>query len=245
MDLYPAIDLRGGHVVRLHQGDFERETVYGDDPVAVAEAFAAAGARWIHVVDLDAARTGEPRNRNLVGAMAAAVGPHVRLQVGGGARDRAAAEALFDVGVSRVVIGTAAIENPSLVGQLANRYSVAVGLDVHYGQVMVRGWADGSGRRLVDVIADLDAAGAEAFVVTDISRDATLEGPSIEVLTEALQATKVDIIASGGVGTLVHLGELAALAVEGRALAGVIVGKALHDGRFGVEEAIAACAVSG
>ena len=143
MDLYPAIDLRGGQVVQLTQGDFARERVHGDDPVAVAKAFVAAGARWIHTVDLDAARTGEPVNRGLIAAIAAAV--DVPVQAGGGVRSAEAARALADVGVARVVMGTAAMEDPDLVATVASRQPVALGLDVRGREVAVRGWAEGSG----------------------------------------------------------------------------------------------------
>ncbi|HEX6569530.1 MAG TPA: HisA/HisF-related TIM barrel protein, partial [Acidimicrobiales bacterium] len=167
-DLYPAIDLRDGRCVRLYQGDYGRETVYGDDPVAQARAFAAAGAPWIHVVDLDAARTGDPRNRTLVAAIAAAV--EVPVQAGGGVRDDAAADALLSAGVRRVVVGTAALDDPGWVGRLAGRYPgrVAVGLDARGRDVAVHGWMEGSGRDLVDVARGFDGAGVAALVVTEI-----------------------------------------------------------------------------
>ncbi|HTN99622.1 MAG TPA: HisA/HisF-related TIM barrel protein, partial [Microthrixaceae bacterium] len=149
IDLYPAIDLRAGRCVRLYQGDYGQETVYGDDPVAQALAFEAAGAPWIHVVDLDAARTGEPVNRDVVGAIAAAVG--VPVQTGGGIRDEASAEALFDAGVARVVLGTAALEDPDLVRRIAARHPVTVGLDARGRDVAVRGWLEGSGADLLDL----------------------------------------------------------------------------------------------
>src|SRR5690606_20373108 len=148
MDLYPAIDLLGGRCVRLYQGDYDRETVYGDDPIAQARSFEAAGAPWIHVVDLDAARTGEPVNRDVVASIAAAVS--VPVQAGGGVRDEAAADALFSAGVARVVLGTAAIEDPALVRRLAARHPVAVGLDARGREVAVRGWLEGSGADVID-----------------------------------------------------------------------------------------------
>jgi phosphoribosylformimino-5-aminoimidazole carboxamide ribotide isomerase len=231
-DLYPSIDLRGGQVVRLHQGDFDRETVYGDDPLAVARSFAAAGARWIHVVDLDAARR-EGSNRDVVVAIAAAV--DVPVQTGGGVRDGS----LLEVGLARVVIGSAAIEDPGLVRSMAARWPerVAVGLDHWDGEVRVRGWEQGSGRQLLDVAAELAVPGVAAFVVTDISRDATLVGPDVDGLGRLLTSTPVPVIASGGVGSLDDLAALRSLGV-----AGVIVGKAIYEGRFKVEEAVHACA---
>ncbi|MEY2421715.1 MAG: phosphoribosylformimino-5-aminoimidazole carboxamide ribotide isomerase [Acidimicrobiaceae bacterium] len=231
-DLYPAIDLRAGRVVRLHQGDFDQETVYNDDPIAVARSFEAAGATWIHVVDLDAARrTGS--NREVVVAVADAVA--VPVQTGGGVRDAS----LLDDGVARIVIGSAAIEDPDLVRHLADGYPgrVAVGLDHWDGEVRVRGWEQGSGRRLLDVAGELAFLGVAAFVVTDISRDATLVGPDLEGLGELHRATTVPVIASGGVGTLDDL-----LALRDLGVAGAIVGKAIYEGRFGVNEAVLTCA---
>ena len=149
MELYPAIDLRDGRCVRLYQGDYDRETVYGDDPVAQARVFAAAGAGWLHVVDLDAARTGVPANRPVVAAIAAAV--DVPVQTGGGVRTEEAADALAEAGVARVVLGTAALEDPALVRRLAARMPVAVGLDARGRDVAVRGWEKGSGRDLLDL----------------------------------------------------------------------------------------------
>ena len=235
MDLYPAIDLRDGRCVRLYQGDYGRETVYGDDPVAQALAFEADGAAWIHVVDLDAARTGDPLNRPIVAAIAAAVS--VPVQTGGGVRDEAAADALIDVGVSRVVLGTAALEQPELVRRLAARMPVAVGLDAHGRDVAVRGWEQKSGRDLIDVARSFADAGVAALVVTEIGRDGTLEGPDLEGLAAVLGASDVDLIASGGVGSLDDLAALAGLEVDGRHLAGAIVGRALYEGSFTLTEA--------
>ncbi|HWC10691.1 MAG TPA: HisA/HisF-related TIM barrel protein, partial [Acidimicrobiales bacterium] len=189
MDLYPAIDLRGGRCVRLWQGDYSRETVYGTDPVTVARAFAAAGVRWIHVVDLDAARTGTPENLDAVAAIARAVGPDVAVQAGGGVRDQASAEALISAGVARVVLGTAAVENPALVRELAADHAVAVGLDVRGGEVAVRGWTQGSGRGIDDVLDRLGDAGVAAVVVTEIARDGTLAGPDLELFAGLLDTT--------------------------------------------------------
>lgn len=237
MDLFPAIDLRGGRCVRLHQGDYSQETVYGDDPVAQAVAFAEAGAHWIHVVDLDAARTGVPENRDVVAAIAEAV--DVPVQTGGGIRSVAAAAILFDAGVERVVIGTAALKDPDLVRSLARDHRVAVGLDAKSGEVATDGWLVGSGRTVIDVARSFADAGVDAFVVTDISRDGTLEGPDIVGLAEVLGATPVDVIASGGVGTPDDLRDLAAVQVDGRRLAGVIAGKAIYEGHVDVAEAVA------
>ena len=242
MDLYPAIDLRAGRCVRLYQGDYGRETVYGTDPVAVARRFQAAGARWIHVVDLDAARTGVPENRVFIGSIAAAVHPAVAVQAGGGVRSRGDAEALFASGVARVVMGTAALESPDLVRRIAADHEVAVGLDARGRELAVRGWTEAGGADPVDVARRFEDAGVRALVVTDIGRDGTLGGPDLEGLAGVLEATTVDVIASGGVGSLADLEALGSLTAGGRGLAGVIVGRALYEERFTLEEAIAACA---
>ena len=241
MDLYPAIDLRAGRCVRLYQGDYARETAYGVDPVTVARAFAAAGARWIHVVDLDAARTGTPENRPVIAAVAAAVGPTVNVQASGGVRDQASAEELLACGVDRVVLGTAAVENPELVCDLAGHHQVAVGIDARGREVAVRGWTEKSGVDLFDLLARFADRGVAAVIVTDISRDSTLAGPDVEGLAAVLEATDIPVIASGGVGALPDLEALATLSAGGRGLEGAIVGKALYEGKFTVEEAIAAC----
>lgn len=239
LELFPAIDLRGGRCVRLYQGDYGRETVYGDDPVAQARAFAAEGARWVHVVDLDAARSGGSPNRAQVAAVAAALGPEgVRVQTGGGIRSREAAEALAVAGVARVVVGTAALEAPELVAELAAAFPVAVGLDVRGREVAVRGWVEGSGRDVLEVVEPLASVGVQAVVMTQISQDGTLEGPDLEGLALLLAHCDLEVVASGGVGTLDHLRALAELRVGDRTLAGVIVGRALYEGRFGVAEAL-------
>lgn len=242
MDLYPAIDLRGGQCVRLYQGDFAQETVYGDDPVAQARLFADAGAPWIHVVDLDAARTGEPVNRPVIAAIAAAVG--VPIQTGGGVRDDASAAALLDAGVARVVVGTAALDDPAWARSLAARYPgrVALGLDVRGREVAVRGWVEGSGRELAEVAAELDDAGFAALIVTQINVDGAGTGPDLELYAELLERVETEVIASGGVGSADHLRALAAFEQEGSPLAGAIVGKALYDGSLTIDEALAAAA---
>lgn len=233
IELYPAIDLRGGRCVRLYQGDFDRETVYGDDPVAQAERFVAAGAPWIHVVDLDASR-GQGSNREVVEAIAAAVHP-IRVQTGGGVRDGA----LLASGVSRVVLGSLAVADPAAVAALIARHpqGIAVGLDHWDGEIRTRGWEERSGVQLLDAVAWPEFAGAASFVVTNIARDATLAGPDVEGLAAVAAATSTPVIASGGVGDLDHLRALN----DGVGVTGVIVGKALYEGRFTLEEAISAC----
>jgi phosphoribosylformimino-5-aminoimidazole carboxamide ribotide isomerase len=240
MDLYPAIDLRDRRVVQLVQGDFDRERVHGDDPVAIAKAFAAAGAPWIHTVDLDAARTGEPVNRDLIAAIAAAV--DVPVQASGGVRSLDAARALADAGVARVVIGTAALEEPALVEAIAGQQPVALGLDVRGREVAVRGWTEGSGIDWADALARLEGSGAEAVVVTQIAVEGLMGGPDLDGLGEVLAATSLDVIASGGVGTLDDLLALDAVSAGDRRLAGAIVGTAIYEGRVDVAEAVTALA---
>ena len=237
MLLFPAIDLRGGRCVRLYQGDFAAETVYDDDPAAVASRFVTAGAPWLHVVDLDAARTGELANLAQVAAIVTAAGAAgVPVQYGGGVRSVAAAERLAEAGVARAVIGTAALENPGLVEAVSEVLPVALGLDVRGREIAVRGWRAGSGVVLADLLdskraattatsslapaggdlADLLASGTavEALVVTQIATDGTLGGPDMEVLTEVLASTHIPLIASGGVGDLDDLRRLARLRVD-------------------------------
>lgn len=241
MKLFPAIDLRDGRVVRLFKGDFGAETHYGDDPVGVAKNFEAAGAPWIHVVDLDAARTGKPKNRVVVGAIAASV--NIPVQSGGGVRDLDSAESLLDSGVQRIVLGTAAIEQPGLVEQLAMKYPgrIAVGLDARNGSVATRGWESGGGAGVTELVSRFSNSGVAAFVVTDINRDGTLEGPDTEGLAEVLAITDADVVASGGVGSITDLRLLAELKIDGRQLAGAIVGKAIYEKKFSVADAVKAC----
>ncbi|MXW57073.1 MAG: 1-(5-phosphoribosyl)-5-[(5-phosphoribosylamino)methylideneamino]imidazole-4-carboxamide isomerase [Acidimicrobiia bacterium] len=236
MQLYPAIDLRGGRCVRLYQGSYDAETAYSDDPVGQAQQFADAGASWLHVVDLDAARTGDPVNLAVIAAIADAV--DVPVQTGGGVRSLDAAAALADAGVARVVIGTAAVETPELVEQVAAHQPVAVGLDARGREVATHGWEQGGGGDLLELAARFESSGAEAVVVTEISRDGTMSGPDTDGLAAVLDATGLAVIASGGVATLPDLTALAAIGDHSRRLAGVIVGRALYEGRFSVEQAL-------
>ena len=260
MELYPAIDIRGGGAVRLAQGDFDRQSDYGD-PVALARRFAAAGAPWLHVVDLDAALAGRPGNRPTVLAIAAAV--DIPVQSGGGVRSEADVDELLSGGVARVVLGTAALDDPQLVQAMAGRHPgrVAVGIDYRLDaggvtEVAVRGWEQGSGRTVDDVLAGLAGAGVSAVIVTAIERDGMLTGPDLDGLRAVLAVTEIPVIASGGVGAASDVEALARLEVASgpsragngsgaRRLSGVITGRALVDGRMSVEEGVAACAQSG
>jgi phosphoribosylformimino-5-aminoimidazole carboxamide ribotide isomerase len=234
IELYPAIDLRGGQVVRLRQGDYADETVYGDDPVAVARSFAEAGATWIHIVDLDAARSGDPVNRPSIERVAGAVRSTARVQTGGGVRSIDDARQLVDAGVARVVMGSAAVADPSLVAAASEVIPVAVGLDHRNGEVSVHGWTEGSGLRLDDAYALFPTA--DVFVITDIGRDGMLEGPDVDGLRRSAEVAGAPVIASGGVADLADIARLAT--IDG--LGGIITGKALYEGRFTVAEALAA-----
>jgi len=251
MDLLPAIDLRGGTAVRLTQGDFGREQRYGD-PAELATRYIEGGARWIHVVDLDAARTGVPHERAALGEIVKlAARSAVQVQAGGGIRSDDAAAALLESGVARVVLGTAALEDPGLAGRCARRWPgrVAVGLDYRVNdegvaEAQAQGWLAGSGWSVVDLLALWSAEPLGAVVVTEVERDGTLGGPDVDALHALLGRTALPLVASGGVGATQDLSRLARLEAGGRRLAGAIVGKALVEGRFSVEEGIEACAAS-
>jgi len=252
MELYPAIDIRDGGAVRLTQGDFDRQSRYGD-PVDLARRFAAGGAPWLHVVDLDAARQGQPVNRPTVLAIAEAV--DIPVQTGGGVRSGDDVTELLEGGLSRVILGTVVLDHPELVGTLAARYPgrIAVGVDYRRHptgrtEVAVRGWEQGSGRTVADLLHELEGLGVAAVIVTAIDRDGTLAGPDLEGLGDVLADTTIPVIASGGVGAVADITSLTRLQVaptpDGpvRQLAGAITGKALVDGRMTVEEGVAACA---
>jgi phosphoribosylformimino-5-aminoimidazole carboxamide ribotide isomerase len=251
MELLPAIDLRGGTAVRLTQGDFGREVRYGD-PAALAARYIAAGARWIHVVDLDAARTGVPHERAVLGEIVRlAAEASVNVEAGGGIRTEDDAAALLGSGVARVVLGTAALEDPALAARWARRWPgrVAVGLDYRVGpdgvaEAQAEGWLAGSGRALTDLLARWEGEPIGAVVATSVARDGMLSGPDLAGLRALLGATSLPVVASGGVSGAEDLAALARLEASGRVLAGAIVGKAIVEGRLTVEEGLAACAVS-
>jgi phosphoribosylformimino-5-aminoimidazole carboxamide ribotide isomerase len=251
MDLLPAIDLRGGTAVRLTQGDFAREDRYGD-PVALAASYIEAGARWIHVVDLDGARTGVPHERAVLGGIVRLANEAgVEVEFGGGIRSEDDAEEVLDSGVSRVVLGTAALEEPALAGRSARRWPgrVAVGLDYRLGEdgvaeAQAQGWLAGSGQSLTDLLELWQHDPIGAVVATSVARDGMLSGPDLAGLRALLETTPLPVVASGGVSNVDDLVALAGLEGGGRRLSGAIVGKAIVEGRFSVEEGIAACAAS-
>lgn len=238
MDLYPAIDIRHGRVVRLSQGEATRQTVYGDDPVAVAERFAEQGAEWIHVVDLDRA-FGEGENLALVRRIVARAGWRAKVQLGGGLRSADLVKAGLEQGVSRVVLGTAAaLDAPLVPAVLAAEGAerIAVGIDARDGQVAIRGWTETSNLTADALARRVVADGARTIIYTDVARDGMLAGPDLEG-ARRLQQIGAAVIASGGVAGIADI-----RAVRDAGLAGVIVGRALYEGRFGLVEALEAAA---
>lgn len=236
--LFPAIDLRGGRCVRLEQGEADRETVYDSDPLRVAESFVRQGAEWIHVVDLDAA-FGEGSNRALIAELARGSGG--RVQTGGGLRTEADLEEVLESDVARAVIGTAAIENPELVRRAVERWGaerIAVGLDARGRRPAVRGWREETGTDLFDVAARLRELGASTFIYTDISRDGMFSGPNVETSIELAAHAEADVIVSGGVGAMEDLDAVRDAGGNHSGIVGVIVGKAIYEGRVRVDEAV-------
>jgi phosphoribosylformimino-5-aminoimidazole carboxamide ribotide isomerase len=240
--LYPAIDIRGGQAVRLLQGDYGRETAYDADPADAAARWAGEGAEFLHVVDLDGARAGEPRNLDAVRRIAAAV--ECPIQVGGGLRDLAAIDAVLGAGAERVVIGTAALRDPELLASALERHDerVVVSVDARDGRVALAGWLESSDRDVADAVAELGERGVARFLCTAIEVDGTMEGPALAELARIAAGTGAKVIASGGVGSLDHLRALAAEGGSYPNLEGAIVGRALYERRFTVREALAALA---
>jgi phosphoribosylformimino-5-aminoimidazole carboxamide ribotide isomerase len=230
-DILAAIDLRGGKVVRLRQGDFAREDVFSDDPIEVGERFVDAGVRWLHVVDLDGARTGAPHHGTVIGTLLARLGARVAIEVGGGVRDEARARELLDAGARRIVLGTAALSGPALTREIVVTHgvdSVAVAIDVRAGRAYGQAWgADAMGPPVDAAIERLASAGVRTFEVTAIERDGSLEGPDLELLAQAIRLGAGDIIASGGIRSMADLE-----AVKGLGCRGAIVGRAIYEGRI-------------
>ncbi|ARC36047.1 1-(5-phosphoribosyl)-5-[(5-phosphoribosylamino)methylideneamino]imidazole-4-carboxamide isomerase [Paracoccus yeei] len=236
MILYPAIDLKDGNCVRLLRGDMEAATVFGDDPAAQARAFQDAGAEWLHLVDLNGAFAGHPVNAEAVGAILAAV--TVPAQLGGGIRDMATIEGWLERGLSRVILGTVAVENPSLVREAALAFpgKIAVGIDARGGRVATRGWAEETDVMAVDLARQFEDAGVAAIIYTDIDRDGAMQGPNIAATEALARAVTIPVIASGGVSSMQDLLALR----ETRAIAGAISGRALYDGAINLSEALRA-----
>ena len=237
MKIYPAIDILGGKAVRLKQGRKDDATTYGD-PVEMASKWVAQGAEWLHVVDLDGAFVGGPQNLDVMRAMAAAV-PNAKIQAGGGIRSMAAVESLLEAGIRRVILGTAAAYDHDLVKRVLAEQpqSVAIGIDARDGNVRVSGWTEDSHIAAIDLARRLQDLGARLVIYTDISRDGVLEGVNVAATKEMLDNTNLSVIASGGVSSVADVERLSRL--EHSRLEGVIIGKALYEGRIHIEEALA------
>jgi phosphoribosylformimino-5-aminoimidazole carboxamide ribotide isomerase len=233
MQVIPAIDLRAGRCVRLRQGDFDQETVFGDDPAAMAARWESEGAARIHLVDLDGAKTGRPVNVEAVKRIVQTV--KVPCQLGGGLRDEATIATWLDAGLERVVVGTQALRDPDWFGQMAEAYPgrLILGLDALDGRVATQGWLDVSSVQALTLARQFDSLPLAGIIYTDIARDGTLEGPNLQAIAAMAAAVRTPVIASGGVGELKDLDRLAALPI-----AGCIVGRALYDGRFSLADAI-------
>ncbi|MFN3653249.1 MAG: 1-(5-phosphoribosyl)-5-[(5-phosphoribosylamino)methylideneamino]imidazole-4-carboxamide isomerase [Armatimonadota bacterium] len=239
-EIIPAIDIRGGRCVRLYQGDYDQETVFGEDPVEMARRWEAEGAARLHVVDLDAARSGEPVNLELVGRIARALS--IPVQMGGGVRSREAVLRTLDAGVQRAIVGTAAAADPETARALFGEFGeqLVLGLDARDGKVAVQGWRETSSWTAVDLAREMQAAGARRLIFTDIATDGTGVGPSLESTRRLAEALGIPVIASGGIGTTKHIRAVAALEAAG--VEGVIVGKALYTGSVRLQDALAAAA---
>ena len=240
--VFPAIDLKAGQVVRLAEGDMARATVYGDDPAHQATLFAVQGAGHLHVVDLDGAFAGESRNGDAVRAIVAAFPGHV--QLGGGIRNAQSVAGWFDVGVSRVVIGTAALENPQFVRDMAREHpgGIVVAVDAKDGMVATRGWADVSDVSVTDMARRFEDAGVAALLFTDVGRDGMLKGCNVEATVDLARAVDIPVIASGGVKGIAEIHVLALHARDG--IEGVITGRALYDGRLDLAAALSVAAAA-
>jgi phosphoribosylformimino-5-aminoimidazole carboxamide ribotide isomerase len=236
--VFAAVDISEGRCVRLLRGRFGSETVYSDDPVDVALGWCRAGARWLHVVDLDGARTGTPANRHLVLKTASAATCPV--QAGGGLRDIDDVESALAAGARRVVLGTVALEDPAALEFVCSRHGprIAVSLDARGGELATHGWTVGTGVGVLDAVAQFEAAGASLFIYTDVSRDGTMSGPDLAGVERLARATELPVVASGGISSLADLRAVARL--HGMGVRGAIVGRALYDGAFTIAEASAA-----
>ena len=240
MILYPAIDLKGGECVRLKHGLMEQATVYNPDPAAQARTFAAAGFQWIHVVDLDGAFAGAPKNAEAVSAVIAAV--DLPVQLGGGIRDLKSVEAWLSRGLKRVILGTAAVKNPALVREAAAKFpgQVAVGIDARDGFVAVEGWAEVSSLPARELALRFRDAGVAAVIFTDVGRDGVLAGVNVEATADLAKGLGIPVIASGGLASIDDVHRLKAREADG--IAGDIIGRALYDGRVDPAQALRAAA---
>lgn len=236
MIVIPAIDLRNGKCVRLHQGRLEEETVYGDDPVAIALKWAGLGAKRLHVVDLDGAFQGEPAHLEMIKKIAAAI--KIPIEVGGGIRNLGTIKRYLEAGVARVILGSVAVQEPEMVRQACQLYPgrVMAGIDAKNGKVAIKGWVDLSEKLATDLALELKMLGIQEIVYTDISRDGTLEGPNLPALSEMVNRSGLKVIASGGISSPRDLVNIKKLGLEN--ISGVIIGKALYDLRVELTEAM-------
>ena len=244
MLVFPAIDIRAGKVVRLVNGDFRKEHIYADDPVAIARDFASQGAEWIHVVDLEGAKMGRPMNLDIVKRMVEEL-PNVKFQFGGGVRDKQIAEEVLAVGISRIVIGSKLAQDRAVSVTLQRIFKdrLVAGLDVRKGYVAVEGWTEESNIEVRKLAKQVEQDGFSRIVLTDIVKDGALSGPNIDLINKVEGATALPIISSGGVASLDDIRTL--MKASSRPLEGVIIGKALYEGKFTLSEAIEAAKAAG
>lgn len=237
MIVIPAIDLKEGRCVRLEQGLMDKDTVYSDDPAGQALSWQEQGGELLHIVDLDGAFAGVPRNREAIRAIVEAVS--MPTELGGGIRDLATVEAYLELGVTRVILGTVAKENPALVAEACRLFPgrIVVGIDAKDGLVAVRGWADVTEKRATELAKEMEGYGVEAIIYTDIARDGMMQGPNIEATRQLAEAISVPVIASGGVSSLEDIARL--MTVESAGVTGVITGKAIYTGSLDLREAVA------
>ena len=235
IEIIPAIDLRGGQCVRLYQGNYNEETVFSDDPLDVALKWQSMGAPRLHIVDLDGAAAGEPRNLDIIKAIAGAM--LIPAQLGGGIRHLETIEKLLKVGIERVILGTAAVENPGLIEEACHRFheSIVIGIDAREGHVATHGWLQDSELTAVGLAESMTRLGVRRFIYTDISRDGTLTEPNFSAIAEMIEKIRLPVIAAGGISSVNHLKILQKLGAEG-----AIVGKALYTGDINLKEALAA-----
>ncbi len=237
MLIIPAIDLKEGRCVRLEQGLMEKDTVYSDDPAAQARSWQEQGGEYLHIVDLDGAFAGVPRNKKAIEAIVAAI--DIPCELGGGIRDLATIEAYLGLGIDRVILGTVAKENPALVAEACKRFPgrIVVGIDARDGRVAVRGWADVTEKKATEMAREMEGFGVEAIIYTDIARDGMLQGPNIEATKALAEAISIPVIASGGLSSLDDIRRL--MAIESSGVTGVIAGKAIYTGAIDLREAVA------
>ena len=238
MDVIPAIDILDGRCVRLYQGDYQKSEVFSEDPVEVAQRWYSQGAKYLHVVDLDGAKEGKPKNLKVIEAIARSI--PMRVQMGGGLRDRASIISVLNSGVSRVILGTAAVENSQLIADICAEFpeQIMIGIDARDGKVATRGWLTNSEIMAVDLAKRMASVGIAGIIYTDIHRDGTMQGPNIEALRQLAENVDVPVIASGGISSITDL--LSLLSLESVGVKGAIVGRAIYTGDIQLREAIRA-----